>query len=805
MKKRKALTILLIIFIITIGTVSGLASSYILKSPSLDLKKFHYIEPCVILDSQGNFYEELQGKEKRQVINIDKISDHVLNAFIAIEDERFYQHHGVDAKGIFRAVLQGIKAGDMTTAGGSTITQQLIKLTHLNPEKALSRKVQEAYLAIQLEQVMDKDKILENYLNKINFAYAHGIQAASQTYFRKDVDQLTIAQAAVLAAIPKAPTTFKPYIVKEVEKDNFEIATDKAGKVLYSPKNQKRALLVLEKMKELEFISQGEYKEARNELLNNTFGLKKPPKLDTYSYFTDAVYEQVAQDLMKKYFSDLPKEEAKEKATNYMLNAGLTIYSTVDTNVQTSMEKNFKDDALFPRQSSIAKNASKAKSEELGMQMDYEPEGAMVIIENSTGEVKGIVGGRNKKANLSLNRAFRKFQPGSATKPLTVYAPGIDSKKISLNTRYYDAPLRIGNWQVKNSGNSYSGLTTVRKGLTNSKNTIAVQAWYNTGLETSIEYGKKFGLSFDSKDMAPAPLALGGYTYGQTPMAMASAYTTFGNQGIRNTPIFYTKVVDANGKVILEKKQKKVKVISSQTAYFITDVLMDVVKGGTTHISIPNVEVAGKTGTTNDLTHAWFVGYTPYYTGAVWYGYDDNKVMVNGHTYYLNINVYGGSKPGPALMWEKIMADIHKNLGPKDFPRVSIPPSEEIRPEKPTVPIEIHKKPKIKKRPDIEPNKKGKKKDEKTIDMEDQEKEEKNQDNDVEKQPPVSEENSSQEPPKEEVEEETESGGGEGAEKEETEPEEKENSEHPKETIENPNTKSPSQNNNSPKAQKSGK
>ncbi|RBP40243.1 transglycosylase domain-containing protein [Garciella nitratireducens] len=764
MRKRKNLIVLLFIFIITMGTISGSIFFYIQKSPPLDLKKFHYIEPCIILDDQGNFYEELQGKEKREVISIDQIPNHVLNAFISIEDERFYRHPGIDIRGILRAAFQGIKAGDMTTAGGSTITQQLIKLTHLSSEKKISRKIQEAYLAIQLEYVMNKDEILENYLNKINFAYAHGIQAASQTYFRKNADQLSISQAAVLAAIPKAPTAYKPYIIEKTQEDNFKIVTNKKGKVLYSEKNQERALLILKKMKELKFINEKEYAKAKNELLNNTFGLKQPKKSDTYSYFTDAVYDQVVEDLIKKYFSDLPKDEAKEKATNYMLNAGLTVYSTVDTTIQTSMEENFKNNTLFPSQSSVAKKASLEKSKELGVEVNYEPEGAMVIIENSTGKVKGLIGGRKKTTNLSLNRAFRKIQPGSVTKPLTVYAPGIDSKKISLNTTYYDGPLKIGDWKVKNSGSHYSGRTTVREGLRKSKNSIAVQAWYDTGLETSIKYGKKFGLSFAPNDMAPAPLALGGYTYGQTPMAMASAYTTFPNQGIRNTPILYTKVVDANGKIILEKKQQKIKVISPESAYLITDVLKDVVNGGTTHISIPNMPVAGKTGTTNNLADAWFIGYTPYYTGAVWYGYDHNKILANNKTFSLNINVYGGSKPGPALMWEKVMTDIHKNLEPKDFPKVSISPSQKIKPKKSSVPIEIQKSTKPKRNKEninTELNKKEEVQRKKEIDMKKERKiEESNPDNTTENQTinsdpkvpesqPIPKEDSPEKPPKE--------------------------------------------------------
>lgn len=651
---RLAFIIILVTIIIGIGIGTGMAYSYIKDAPPLNMENFQYIEPSAILDVNDEFYQEFQGKEKRKNVSIEKIPDIVQKAFISIEDERFYDHAGVDIMGIGQAALQGIKAGDLTAAGGSTITQQLIKLTHLSSEKSLKRKVQEAYLAIQLEKNMTKDQILESYLNKINFAYAHGIQAASETYFGKDVRELTIAQAAVLAAIPKAPTTYKPYVIEEKKDDSFGIAYEKDGKTLaYSSKNRDRALTVLGKMKELEYISEDQYLQAKNQIESNKIGLVKPKDDSIYSYFTDAVYEQVLNDLKEKY------HYTTEEATSYLINGGLTIYSTVNPKIQSAMDENFKKNNLFPSQSSSAK------------QVNYTPEGAMVIIDNTTGYVSGIVGGRNKEKSRSLNRALKTFQIGSSTKPLTVYAPGIDSKKITLATTYDDIPIRVGGETPGNAG-AHRGMTTIRKGLTNSINTIAVQAWYDIGIETSLEYGEKFGLEFakegEPNDMGYGSLALGGYTKGQTPLAMASAFSAFPNQGVRVEPTFYTKVVDPSGNIILKNKPKKTQVISAQTAFLITDVLKNVVKGGTTTISVPRIEIAGKTGTTNNQKDAWFVGYTPKYTASVWYGYDDNKVVANGREYFLNIGVYGGSKPGPAVMWESVMRDIYKDKGSQTFP-----------------------------------------------------------------------------------------------------------------------------------------
>lgn len=664
---RLSLILFLIMVFLGGGTVAGVTYSYIKNATPINMDNFVYMEPSVIVDINGDFYQELQGKEKRDVVSIDKIPVMVQNAFISVEDERFKKHNGVDILGIGQAALQGIKAGDLTTAGGSTITQQLIKLTHLSPEQSLKRKVQEAYLAIKLERNMTKNQILEAYLNKINFAYAHGIQAASQTYFRKNVEELTFAQAAVLAAIPKSPTAYKPYLIEEKENGSFGLAYEEDGKTLqYSEKNKNRAITVLSKMKELGHIEDKDYKEAKEQLENNQFGLVEPEDPPVYSYFTDTVFEQVVNDLMTQYNYD------KEEATSYLINSGLKINATIDPIVQKAMDNNFDKDSLFPSQSSVAKRASDAKSKETGTNINYTPEGAMVMIDNRTGYVSGIVGGRNKEKSRSLNRALQKFQPGSSTKPLTVYAPGIDDKKITLASTYDDVPIGVGKFKPGNAGGGHGGMTTVRKGLFKSINTIAVQAWYDVGLETSVNYGEKFGLEFvkegESNDMGPSPLALGGYTRGQTPLAMASAFSAFPNQGVRNEPSFYTNVVDKNGKVILEKKPDKTQVISPQTSYLMNDVLKDVPRGGTTTLSVPRMQIAGKTGTTNDKMHAWFVGYTPYYTASVWYGYDENKVKANGKTYALNIGVYGGSKPGPAAMWQSVMRDIHKDLKSGNLP-----------------------------------------------------------------------------------------------------------------------------------------
>ncbi len=666
-KALKWIGIILLALILVGGIVGGaVAYSWIQDAPELDMSRFEYIEPSRILDKNGDFYQELQGTEKREVVSIEDIPEMVQYAFISIEDERFKTHNGVDLRGLTRAGLEVFRTGSLSGPGGSTITQQLIKLTHLTPDKALERKVVEMYLARELEKVYTKEQILEAYLNKINFSYAWGVQSASEVYYGKDVSEITIAQAAALASIIVSPANYRPYIIEELEDGSFGIKKDEDGKVAYNERNQSRALAVVAKMRELGHISQEEYEIAVDQLKNNDFGLQEPPKTEIYSYFTDTLYDQITRDLLE---SDNFNFTTREEAQTYLLNSGLTIYSTIDPDVQKVLDDKFSDDSLFPRQSSVARQASEAMSKELDEEINYTPEAAMTIIDNQTGHVVGLIGGRSKESSRSLNRATQRFQVGSSTKPLTVYAPGIDSRKLTLAKTYDDVPIKIGSWTPGNAGeSSYAGMTTIREGLRRSKNTIAVQALYDVGIETSVKYAELLGLTIEENDKNAAALSLGGYTYGQSTLAMASAFSTFPGEGVRTEPILYTKVEDQGGNVVLDNPQEKIRVFSEQTAYLLTDVMMSGVRGGTTSLSVSGMQIAGKTGTTNDQMHAWFAGYSPYYSAAVWYGYDQNKVVAGGRTYNLNIGIYGGSKPGPASMWEQVMREIHQGLENKNFP-----------------------------------------------------------------------------------------------------------------------------------------
>lgn len=655
--------------IVTLGIVCfiggfALMLVWMAQAPALDLDKFNYASATHLLDKDGNYYQELQGSENREPVSIEEIPEVVQLAFVSIEDKRFFDHGGIDLIGTGKAVLGVLTSGSTDGPGGSTITQQLIKLTHLTSETSIKRKVQEWKLAIEVEKKLSKEEILEAYLNKVNMSQAWGIQAGAQYFFKKDVNELSIAQAAVLASIINAPTYYNPLVYEDENGDGeYTLVKEKnsEGKTVlaYDENNQQRALEVVQKMYDLNHISKEEYDIAVDELKNNKIGLVENKSNSVYSYFTDAVYEQVVNDIAEKY------NYSKEDASTFILNNGLTIKTTVDPDVQKALENTAKDDSIFPSQSYSAQQASEAMTKEKGEEVEYKPEVGMTVIENKTGNVIGIVGGRDKSASLSMNRATQKFQPGSSTKPLTTYGPGIDSGKITAGTTFNDTQISYGGWSPQNSGGGNQGLMTVRNALTNSINTVAVQAMLQTGTETIIPYAEKLGLDIvkdenDVNDLNPAALALGGYTHGQSTLAMASAYTTFANGGVRQTPIMYTEITDKNGEVILSNKSEKVKVFEEGTAFIITDILKNVVKGGTTYISIDGTEVAGKTGTTDENRHAWFCGYTPEYSGAVWYGYDQNVVTVDGETYNLNIGTYGGSTNGPAAFWKEAFSDIYE-------------------------------------------------------------------------------------------------------------------------------------------------
>lgn len=629
---------IIILLLIGIGAVGGKVLAIIKNTPPLSqdaLTKMKQSSIVYAKNSDGSWSQVaiLHGSDNRLWVSIDKIPENLQNAVVAIEDQRFYKNNlGIDPKRIIGALLVDIKAGGKPVEGASTITQQLVKNTMLTDEKTLTRKIQEAVLAWQLEQKYTKKQILEAYLNTIYLGGPHinayGVQAAALQYFGKDVSQLDLAECAMLAGITNNPSMYSP-------DSNIQQATE-------------RQHLVLSEMLKQGFITQEQYNAAINEKLHFVF---KNLNLSTYShgYFIDQVINDATDALVKKLGI------TKSEALNEIYNGGLRIYSTMDPNIQTVMENAFKNPKLFP----VDPTTKEAV------------QGAMVVIDWKTGEIKGIVGGRNtndfKYVTRGISFADSKRQPGSSIKPLTVYGPALQSG-LTAATVVDDVPTTFTLPGAKPytphnyESNYYHGLVTLREAITDSLNVPAVQVVNKIGINVSASYGKKFGLDITKNDMYLPALALGGLSQGITPIQEAAGYGAIANKGMYISPITFTKITDSTGKVLVDNKPEEHVVLSEQNAYILRSMMMDVVDHGTgTAAKLSNMDVAGKTGTSENSGNIWFSGFTPYYVGTVWMGYPSSNNPVKNY----GVPQVGGTFP--AQMWRTVMAQIHQNLPPTHF------------------------------------------------------------------------------------------------------------------------------------------
>ena len=676
---RLLVKIILIVFIIGLMCATagmGVLASWMADSGELNMNYFDFYPPTKILDRNGNFYQELRSREKRIPVEINKVPEMVQLAFISMEDQRYYSHFGIDIRGTATAVLTVLTSGGSTEGrGGSTISQQLIKMTHLSPDRLIERKAVEWKLSFQLEQQLSKREIMEAYLNKVNMAETWGIQSAANMYFGKDISEISFAQSAILTAIINRPSDLVPYVFKTDKNGQKVISrtTDPDTKkvtVELNPENVDRAIQVLAKMHELGHISDREYSISKNELENNLVELQLPKSSGAYSYYTDEVFNQVVEQLVAA-----GRHPNREEAEQDLLSGGYTILSCVDPVIQNILEKEANKSANFPSTSSNAKKVTADRRKTDPNAPEYLPQVGGAIIENKTGYVVGIIGGRGvKKGDLEINRATSKFQIGSTTKPITVYAPGFDSKLLTLGTTFDNARLSFNGWTPTNYPNTYSGMTTVRVGIKESINIMAVMGLYRITTDVSKDYAAKFGFVLDERDSGPGALALGGYTYGQTPLALASAYSTFPNEGVRCEPIFFTQVLDANGKPYLEVEQEKIQVISKQAAWITTSALKDVVRSGTASgLSLSGQELGGKTGTTNDILTVLFAGFTREYTGAFWFGYDDMKVKVGRTTYTMRVGTGSSGSRSPTRFWQTVFRAFYKEKKLKNASLPSMP------------------------------------------------------------------------------------------------------------------------------------
>lgn len=558
-----------------------------------------------VFDSHGRLITTLHSDQNRLPIDINKVPQNLQNAFIAAEDNRFYEHIGIDPIGIFRAIFANLTNRGIAQ-GGSTITQQLAKNAFLSQEQTLKRKIQEAMLALEIEHKYSKKEILEMYMNQIYFGQgAYGIQTAAKTYFNKDVNELTLTQCAMLAGLPKSPNYYSPF-------NNLNEA-------------KKRKNVVLDQMVKYGYVSAAEAEDAKNQDL----GLSKShqsKEADEYASFIDYASQQVA----KKYGDDALYKE------------GLKIYTTMDVDKQHAAVR-------------AMRNLPNNYTDENGL---TQPQAAIVSIDPKTGHILAMVGGRGQDSFNRASMAVR--QPGSAFKPF-VYLTALQHD-MTPDTTMDDQPVTYGSWSPKNAGGSYSGTMALSDALAHSVNTIAVQLADKVGTKNIIANAKKMGITtLDAKDDNLA-MALGGLTKGVTPLEMASAYGTFANKGVHVKPTAIVKILDRNGNVLedastLEKEETKTRVMSEREAYEMTTMLEGVIDHGTGTAAAIGRPAAGKTGTTDDNKDAWFVGYTPDIVTAVWIGDDTGSHSLG--------EIYGGTIP--AEIWKDYMSSATSDESGGDF------------------------------------------------------------------------------------------------------------------------------------------
>ncbi len=616
--------------------------------PAWNPDSLETILPTSIYDKDGNLVTRI-GTENREPIKLAEVPTNVKDAFLATEDDRFYDHYGINFRSLGRAVFKNVLAGGISE-GFSTITMQLVKLSYLSPERTFKRKIQEIILTLQMERYYTKDEIFEMYLNKIYFGQgAYGIQSAAHTYLGKDLktDDLTLDEAAFLAGLPQAPSSYSSYL-DDAESADVD-STNTKGKVNTKSSNEKqqknydlaltRRNTVLGRMKEAGKITEQQRLEASSKPLPTADKMK--PISYPYPYFVDYVTEK----LVLKY------------GANMVYKGGLKVYTTLDPKIQKVAETALGNPKNFP-------NYPPDKN---GLP---QPQGAAVFMEPGTGYLRAIVGGREHKQQRQLNRATQYQvladgqkigrQPGSAIKPIVAYGPAIEYNGMGPASIIDDAPQKYGNYSPNNYDDSYRGLITVRTALTHSINIVAVKLLNQVGLGQAVKFAQGLGISTLSSSNDGLAMALGGVSTGVVPLDMAGAYGAFANRGIYVKPHAITKVERYDGTLVDEFKPEQRQAMKATTAYLLTDMLKSVVQSGTGTNANIGRPAAGKTGTTDEGKDIWFVGYTPDLVGAVWIGHDSPKKMPQA---------YGGMYP--AMIWREVMSKSLASLPPRDFTRPS--------------------------------------------------------------------------------------------------------------------------------------
>jgi len=619
-KIKKIIRIIGLVVILVIGIILGI-SSHRWKTIA---KEMLANENSVVLDIDGKEIAKLGCERKNKTVPLAEMPENLKNAYVAIEDERFYTHGGVDVKRTGAAILSYIFHFGKSSYGGSTITQQLVKNLTGDATDHITRKVKEWWKAWQLETCLSKDEILEEYLNIIYVGpNMYGVETGAQYYFSKSSKDLSLAECAFLAGINNSPNAYNPF-----EKEN---KTEKINK---------RAKTVLSKMLELKYIKEESYNTAVQDIENGLPFKKGEIKAEdaVYSYHTDALILEITEEISQKY------NISQTFATNYINMAGLTIQSTQDSKIQQKTETEF-EKAKYSIPSKTGGNSSQA---------------AMVIVDHKTGKVVGCVGGLGKKTKArALNRATQSVrQTGSSIKPLSVLIPAIDKKIITASSIYDDTERDFADGYHPTDYNPSLGKVTVRRAVESSQNVPFVEIMEQLKPKNAIKYLKKMGIQTLTEEDETLVLALGGLQKGISPLEMAMAYAMIANDGEYIEPTFYNCIKNKTGKTILKTTQTKRRVVSKEVAYIVQEILTQPVvgKNGTaTYCKISGVDVAAKTGTTDENYDRWLCGFTPYYTAVTWYGYDQNETIEY-------------NKRNPAgLLWANVMSRIHTGLNSATF------------------------------------------------------------------------------------------------------------------------------------------
>lgn len=625
--------------VLGVGGVLGVANAYLGTTPELDLEQINENDlTSYIYDSEGTLITSYAGMQNRDYAPLSEIPLLLQQAVISVEDVRFYYHNGVDIKGLMSSFFKNLSGSKIS--GGSTITQQLIKMQILSPERSYKRKIQEASLAMELEQKYTKDQILEAYLNSIPLGGTnYGVAAAAKDYFNKSLDKLTLREIACLAGVTQNPTAYNPRTCYYVRQDTSSLDA--------------RINLVLERMYKAGYINKEEYNSAVNDKLTVTKDSAINKMYEMPHFVEYAVYDAVTHLMRQRNLEDNAVNRSaveSELRTN-----GYHIYTTVVPEIQNQVQETLHNYKKYPD--------LEDKSDRMTKGDVIQPQAAAVVIDQKTGYLTAIVGGRTAPtAKKTLNRAYQSRMPvGSSIKPLTVYGPAMDLGS-GLGTIIANIPAPIPGWNTKagyplTSKGKY-GPVSIRNGIVSSLNIVAARTLVErVGVNTAYDYLVKLGVSTSRLNKDGVGMALG--TSGITTIEMAGAYACIANGGEFIEPISFTKITDKNGDVILDAKtaQQTRRVFDRSTAYMLVDALQNAVRSGTgTAAKISGMTVAGKTGTNHDNRGAFFAGITPYYVGTLWVGHDDYKKLERGSS--------GGTAAAP--LWGAFMSKVVDGL--KDKP-----------------------------------------------------------------------------------------------------------------------------------------